>query len=72
MSNDYTPMVECPSCHTKAPAGTDLCPNCGKRMPIKWGFLSDAQIKRIRRPVSIVVWAIIAIVILYRFFVSKA
>ena len=61
------PMVVCPKCGTSAPAGTDLCPKCKTQMPMKWGYLSDDQIKRVKRPLSITAWVVLAIIILVRY-----
>ena len=62
-----TPMVTCPNCKTMTPAGTDLCPKCKTQMPMKLGYLSDDQIKRVKKPLSITAWVVLAIIVIVRF-----
>ncbi len=65
--NDGRPTMVCPSCSARIPEGSDVCPNCGKKIRPRLGSLTDEQIKRIKRPISIVLWIVVAIVIYFRF-----
>lgn len=58
---------ECKRCGAKVAIDASKCPECGKRLFPKFGELTDEQLKRIKRPISIVVWAIVAIIIIFRF-----
>ena len=62
------PNVNCPKCNTAAPAGTDVCPKCGARMPVKVGYMSETQMARIRKPLSYVCWAALIIIIIVKYF----
>lgn len=64
---DKHSTVQCPSCGRTVPAG-DKCPHCGARLPVKLGSMTDDQIKRIRRPITILCWVVIAGILIYRFF----
>lgn len=66
--NDGKPTFACPSCGERIPEGTEVCPKCGKKIRPRLGSLTDEQIKRIRRPISIVLWIVVAIVVYFRFF----
>ncbi len=66
--NDGRPTMTCPSCQERIPEGSEICPKCGKKIRPRLGSLTDEQIKRIRRPISIVLWIVVAIVIYFRFF----
>lgn len=64
------PYVNCPKCNASAPAGTDVCPECGTRLPAKLGYMSDEQQARIRKPLSYICWAILIMVIVVKFFLK--
>ena len=66
--NDGRPTRACPACGERIPEGTEICPKCGKKIRPRLGSLTDEQIKRIRRPISIVLWIVVAIVAYFKFF----
>lgn len=67
-NNRVAPNVFCPKCNTAAPAGTDVCPKCGARMPVKVGYMSDSQMARIRKPLNFVCWGLLIVIIIVKYF----
>ena len=61
--NDGKPTMICPSCKGRIPEGSEVCPECGKKIRPRLGSLTDEQIKRIKRPLTIILWIVVAIVI---------
>ncbi len=66
--NEERQTIQCPSCKERVPAGTEICPKCGKKIRPQLGSLTDEQIKRIKRPISIVLWIVVVIVLYLKFF----
>ena len=62
------PQMACPHCKAQIPEGSEICPMCGGKIRPRLGTLTDEQIKRIRRPISIVLWAVVIIVIYIKYF----
>lgn len=64
--------MECPHCGAQIPEGSKLCPQCGKKIRPKMGKLTeemtDEQIKRIRRPLTVITFIILLIVIYFKYF----
>ena len=60
-------MKFCPHCDARIPAECEVCPVCGKKIRSRLGELTDAQIKRIRRPITIVLCIVVAIVLYFKY-----
>lgn len=66
--NETKPTMLCPSCKERIPEGSQICPQCGKKIRPQLGSLTDEQIKRIKRPISIILWIAVIIVVYFKFF----
>lgn len=60
-------MRVCKGCGAKVPLGVDKCPECGKKLPPKIGALTDEQIKKIKLPLSIILWVAVAVVFYFKY-----
>ncbi|MGI6239783.1 MAG: hypothetical protein ACOYI5_09190 [Christensenellales bacterium] len=66
--SDNKPMTSCTGCNARIPEGSERCPSCGKKIRPQLGTLTDEQIKRIRRPISIILWIGVALVVYFKYF----
>lgn len=61
-------MRVCPHCNGKIPEQFTTCPLCGEKIRPKLGELTDAEVKRIKRPLTIILCIVLAIVLYFKYF----
>lgn len=66
--SENRPTMICPNCKEAIPAGSELCPKCGKKIRPRLGSLTDEQIKGFKRPLTIIAWIVVIILLYFKFF----
>ena len=68
MMDSHPRTKYCPHCDGQIPYDAELCPLCGKKIRPKWGELTDEQIKRIRRPLTVILVVVVLIIYYFKYF----
>jgi uncharacterized membrane protein YvbJ len=58
-------MRQCPHCGQTI-GDVQVCPNCGAKIRPQLGRLTESEIRRIRKPISIIMWGIVIVFLILR------